>query len=85
MRIGVQSPASRRRAQSSSPASLGSITSRISASYAFSVASHSPSDAVQGHVDGVPLGLQAAPQRPREVLVVLDDQDPHAASVARSR
>ena len=34
---------------------------------------------VQRHVDGVPLALEAALERAREVLVVLDDEDPHAA------
>ena len=41
--------------------------------------------AVQRDVDGVPLALEAATQGGRELLVVLDDQDPHPRTVAHPR
>ena len=73
IRIGVQSPSARRRAHSSSPASFGQH--HVEHQGVVGVLGRQPLalDAVEGHVDGVPLALQPAAQRSWRGHVVLDD------------
>ena len=83
IRIGVQSPASRRRAHRSSPARPGQHHVEHHRVVGVLARPATRPRAVERDVDGVPLRLQAAPQAARELLVVLDHQDPHAVTVAR--
>ena len=77
IRIGVQLPAWRSRAHSSSPGEPGQH--HVEDQRVVGVLGGEPLavGAVERDVDGVPLVLEPAAYGARHVLVVLDHQDPH--------